>query len=113
MANVSSWCDIIAVTVGPYDTLGLKADGNLVITGLSSWRFQSVKLFSGIRPIKPKKTEMLERKTEIYNRKQAELKKERISLQEELENLKGLFFGGKRQELETGLAQIEEELNAL
>ena len=94
MANVSSWCDIIAVTVGPYDTLGLKADGNLVITGLSSWRFQSVKLFSGIRPIKPKKTEMLERK-------------------EELENLKGLFFGGKRRELETGLAQIEEELNAL
>ena len=111
--EVSRWGDIIFIAAGGNETLGLKEDGSVVITGLSSWRFQSVKLFSGIRPIKPKKTEMLERKTEIHNRKQAELKKERISLQKELENLKGLFSGGKRRDLETRLAQIEEELNAL
>ena len=43
----------------------------------------------------------------------AALEKEKASIQAELPNIKGLFSGGKRRELEARLAQIEKELSAL
>ena len=49
-----------------------------------------------------------ERKAKI-----AALKKEKADLQAELANLKGLFSGGKRRQIEARLAEIEEELKKL
>jgi alpha-tubulin suppressor-like RCC1 family protein len=34
--NVSDWTDIVAISAGAWHTVGLKADGSVVATGLDS-----------------------------------------------------------------------------
>ena len=41
------------------------------------------------------------------------MKAERAQLQAELPNIKGLFSGGKRRQMEARLAEIEAELKKL
>lgn len=50
---------------------------------------------------------------EERQKKISKLKSERAELQRELDNLRGLFTGGKRKELEVKLAQIEKDLKGL
>ena len=50
---------------------------------------------------------------EVQAKRNAALEQERDALQAELPNLKGLFSGGKRRELEAKIAEIEEELKKL
>ena len=50
---------------------------------------------------------------EAQAKRKAALEQERDALQAELPNLKGLFSGGKRRELEAKIAEIEEELKKL
>lgn len=116
--DVSGWNDIVFIAMGNGVILGIKSDGSIVVSeGYISSSFESKlnnkKLFADITLLKPKKTEMREHKIKIRNQKRVALKREQVSLQKELANLKGLFSGSKRRELENRLEQIEMELDAL
>ena len=50
---------------------------------------------------------------EVRQKKIAVLNSEKVSLNTELRNLKGLFTGKRRREIETRLAEIETELKGL
>ena len=92
--NVSDWTDIVAVTVGDNHTVGLRADGTVVAVGdndngrcnVGNWKLFSTK---------------------------EELVAEKETLTAELTNLKGLFSGMRRKEIESRLVEIEKELNTL
>lgn len=64
--------------------------------------------------IEAERQEKERRRVEAERQKKiSKLKSERSDLQVELANLKGLFSGGRRRELEAKLVQIEKELNNL
>ena len=100
--DVSEWKDIIAIYAGDFHTVGIKADGTVVAAGnnengecdVSDWR-----LFNSLDTLD------LERA--------AGLKEEQSALKSELANLKGLFAGKRRREIETRLAAIDRELKQL
>ena len=50
------------------------------------------------------------RQEEARAQRRADLEAERIRMRAELPNIKGLFSGGKRRQVEARLAEIEEEL---
>ena len=121
---MDGWRDIVSIAVGNSHTVGLKADGTVVAVGrnydgrcdVSGW-----KLFNSLDTLEQEretaKAERQRQEAEAKAKAEAErqakidaLEREKQSLQRELANLKGLFSGGKRRQLEARLAQIEEEL---
>ena len=54
-----------------------------------------------------------QRRAEQKARRIAQLQQQRADVQSELANLKGLFTGKRRREIEAQLAQIEKELKGL
>ena len=125
--DVSGWRDVVAVAAGECHTVGLKADGTVVAVGrnydgrcdVSGW-----KLFNSLDTLEQEretaKAERQRQEAEAKAKAEAErqakidaLEREKQSLQRELANLKGLFSGGKRRQLEARLAQIEAELKKL
>ena len=107
--NVSDWTDMVAVAAGDWHTVGLKADGTVVAVGdtgngkcdVSGW-----KLFNSFETIEA------ERKA-AHREKIADYERKRDNCQKELSNLKGLFTGKRRREIEERLAEIEAELKRL
>ena len=105
--EVLKWKDIIAFSANGDWVVGLKSDGTLVSTSeqlqemIGSW-----KLFDSLDTIE-------QEFAEVQAKRKAALEQERDALQAELPNLKGLFSGGKRRELEAKIAEIEEELKKL
>lgn len=94
--NVSEWTNIVAVEAGSFHTVGLKEDGTVVAAGSNKSGQSQVtdwKLFNNIDTIHQ---EWMSAKENEY----AELKKE-------LANLKGLFSGKRRTEIETRMAELE------
>ena len=92
--NVGQWRDIVAIAAGGGHTVGLKSNGTVVATGAQSYEACNVedwKLF--------------------FTRE--DLIAEREALAAELANLKGLFSGVRRKEIENRLAEIETELKRL
>ena len=97
--DVSSWKDIVWITAGLTHTVGLKADGTVVATGdntngkcdVSGW-----KLFDNYERIDEERIEALLSEKEM--------------LQNELSNLRGLFSGRRRTEIEERLSVIEKRL---
>lgn len=106
---VSGWTGIVAVVAEEYHTIGLKSDGTVVAVGknadgqcdVSGW-----KLFNSFETLEQERAAARQAKI-------AALNMEKQSLQAELANLKGLFTGKRRKEIEARLAQIEEELKKL
>ena len=114
--DVFGWTDIVAVAAGVYHTVGLKADGTVVAAGdndkgqcdVSGW-----KLFNSLDTLEQEReTAKAKAKAERQAKIDA-LEREKQSLQAELANLKGLFSGGKRRQIEARLAQIEAELKKI
>ena len=133
--NVSAWRSIIAICAGGNHTVGLRSDGTVVATGencsgqcnVSDWR-----LFSGAEELAEQQSALRERgekvrqaetrrRVEEAQRRQEEeraackvrLVREQAQLQTELSNLKGLFTGKRRKEIEIRLTEIEAELRRL
>ncbi|MCH5188577.1 MAG: TIR domain-containing protein [Oscillospiraceae bacterium] len=116
--NVSGWQDIVAIAAGDSCTLGMRADGTVVAAGLKkdiNW-----KLFDNIdnleeerRRAKEEGIRRLEEERRRIEEKKAELESTKAALQAELANLKGLFSGKRRREIEAQLANIENELKQL
>ena len=114
--NVSGWRDIVAISAGVYHTVGLKADGTVVAVGenhdgrcnVSGWR-----LFQSVDTLEEKREEAKKRLEQEKARRIAQLQQQRADVQSELANLKGLFTGMRRRELESKLAEINNELKGL
>ena len=93
---VSTWRDVVAITCGSFQTVALKADGTVAAVGqntdgqcdVGAW-----KLFYTLDTIAQEH--------------------QRAALQAELANLRGLFNGKHRKELEARLAEIDNELKGL
>ena len=103
--NVSDWRDIIAIAAGTHHTVGLKSDGTVVAAG------DNEKGQCNVGDWKLICTE--EDLAALKNTKRASLTAEKTTLQTELSNLKGLFSGKRRKEVESRLAEIEKELVSL
>ena len=114
--NFSSWKGIIAIAAGAAHTVGLKPDGTVVAVGsnqshecdVSDWKlFDSLETLPAERRAAQEKAEA-ERKAKI-----ASLEAEQAALNEELANLRGLFTGKRRKEIEARLGEISSELKKL
>ena len=114
--NVSGWRDVVAISAGEGHTVGLKADGTVVAVGenddgqcnVSGWR-----LFQSVNTLEKEREEARKRREQEKARRIAQLQQQRADVQSELANLKGLFTGMRRRELESKLAEINNELKGL
>ena len=113
MCQVGDWNDIVAIGAQYRYSMGVKADGTVVFASEKDRRLKEEleamkdwKLFDSLDVLVQARETMRDKMLG----KRAALNDETQSLQRELANLKGLFSGGKRRQLEVRLAQIEEEL---
>ena len=115
--NVSEWQDIVAVCTGDSLTVGLKADGTVAAVGNNDDEQCGVEKWKLFDNLEQERMETQQRHQEEKQRRQEEkrnvLEAERTRLQAELPNIKGLFSGGKRRQVEARLAEIEAELKKL
>lgn len=120
--NVSRWKDIVGIAAGNTYTLGLRSDGTVVGTGgkkpiinkASKW-----KLFDNIDTLEEERIRAKQKPQTggeetagptVGGNNRAAMESERTALQNELANLKGLFSGKRRKEIEARLAAIAKEL---
>ena len=132
--DVTDWDDIVAVSAGIEQTVGLKSDGTVVAVGCNGKGQCSVdgwKLFGSLETLEQERTEARKcaekarkREKEEYVRRLAEkkaaiertlmsLQQEKESLQIELANLRGLFTGKRRRQIEERIGQIDYEKERL
>ena len=139
--DVQNWRNIVAVSAGSSHTIGMKADGTVVAVGdngtgkcnVSDWKLfktdaekesdytnackwqesgttdelkKAFKIFKELKDYK----DSAERAKVCYF---SLLNTEKSTLQTELANLKGLFTGKRRKQIEARLAEIETELKKL
>ena len=119
--NVADWRDIVAIAAGFSYTLGLRSDGTVVAAGKKQGNVVDWKLFDSIDSLpqelesaKKKSLEVLRKeaaeKAAHWAKRKAELENEKAALRIELSNLKGIFTGKRRKEIEARLAEIDTEL---
>ena len=132
--DVTDWDDIVAVSAGIEQTVGLKSDGTVVAVGCNGKGQCSVdgwKLFGSLETLEQERTEARKcaekarkREKEEYARRLAEkkaaiertlmsLQQEKESLQIELANLRGLFTGKRRRQIEERIGLIDAKQKAL
>ena len=124
--NVAEWTDIVGISAGSSHTVGLRADGTVIATkyycankynryrgqcDVSEW-----KLFNNYETIKAERLKHRvadEKREATVETKRKALNREKAQLQAELANLKGLFSGGKRRDLEARIVGIDSALKNL
>ncbi|WP_316637066.1 TIR domain-containing protein [uncultured Ruminococcus sp.] len=114
--NVGTWKNVVAIAAGYNNTVGVLADGTLVATGNNEYgqcNVQGVRMFYSLESFKEDEKKAIEETEKKREEQIAVLNTEKNTLQTELANLKGLFTGKRRKEIEARLAQIESELNKL
>ena len=118
--DVGEWTDIVAVYAGDAHSVGLKTDGTLVAVGQNAHGECDVagwKLFNSMDTLEQERAEAKRREEEVRARQKEERRlaaeKQKAALQTELANLKGLFTGKRRREIEARLAEIDAELKNL
>ena len=104
--QMMDWTDLVAVAA--FDPIiGIRKNGTIVADsyiytrGMEDWR-----LFQNIDTLEQERAAHQEKRKEARRRLEAE----RTALQNELANLKGLFSGKRRKEIEARLAAIAKEL---
>ena len=109
--NVSGWTDIVAVCAGYGYTIGVRKDGRVLATGtnksgqinITSWKL--FRDYTCIAEDRQKYKELKEQLKYLNMRKGA--------YDTELANLKGLFTGKRRKELETEIASMNTQITDL
>ena len=114
---VDEWSNVVAIETGGFHTVGLKTDGTVVAVGsnnLDQCNVSDWKLFDNYETIEDDRKASIEKaKAERRAKREARVKtlsKEQSALQDELANLRGIFSGKRRREIEARLAEIEAEL---
>lgn len=98
------------------DSRAICKDGSVISLSFQGCKSEKVKLFRNVEELNARIVSFAEKEREIIrhrNEKKAELQTEKTALLNELANLKGLFTGKRRKEIETRLAQIAVELENL
>ena len=124
--DVRNWRDIVAISAGRAHSIGLKADGTVTATKAEKQSMSHFiggyqgqcevggwKLFDSISTVEAERKAALERAEAKRRARIAALKAEREKLQDELPNLRGLFSGIRRRDIEARLAEIAAELKKL
>jgi hypothetical protein len=114
--NVSSWHDIVAVSAGSHHTVALKVNGSVVATGDNGHDQRNVRSWKLFDSLDELHTLLKEREKEAEQKLQSKIKElqaEEIALKTERSNLKGLFAGVRRKQIEARLAEIESTLSKL
>ena len=119
--NVSEWKNIVAITTAYSSTTGLRADGTIISTDKKiNEKTAGWKLFNHINTIEQERNAARrkaeeERIAKEKARREAieKLDREQGALKTELANIKGLFTGKRRKEIEARLSEIERELKGL
>ena len=118
--NVSGWTDVVEIAAGDDHTVGLKSDGMVVACGsnsdgrcdVSGW-----KLFDNFDDVVNRAVAEEEKRKAAAEKRRldriAALEAEKQRIETELPHIKGLFSGGKRQDMENRLAEIEKGLEGL
>ena len=127
----TNWKNIVAISVSNYFIAGLRSDGTVVTKdskyGTDESEHQRVKewkLFNSLDTIEQELEEAAERRqieaerkaqeeAERKAKRTAELNSEKDALNSEYSNLKGLFTGKRRKEIEAKLREIDRELSNL
>lgn len=139
--DVKNWKDIVTISAGYSHTIGLKSDGTVVATGnndegqcnVSDWKLfktdeekesdyksacaaqnfgtevglkTAIEIFSSISSYKNSAEHFKECKATLLNM-------EKKALSTELSNLRGMFTGKRRKQIEARLVQIDSELKRL
>ena len=108
---MSGWTDIVAVCAGYGYTIGVRKDGRVLATGtnksgqinITSWKL--FRDYTCIAEDRQKYKELKEQLKYLNMRKGA--------YDTELANLKGLFTGKRRKELETEIASMNTQITDL
>ena len=130
--NVSKWRDIIAVACSKNNTYGLKADGTVLAVGdnthgqcnVNNWKLfnnidtleqdieeNSAKMLKNIEcERREQKINDLNRDLSTTQQSVADEEKKLLKLKSDLSNLKGLFTGKKRKELEDQIIITERKI---
>ena len=111
--NVARWRDIIAVCAGFRCTAGLKRDGTILTAGYTRPLVSNWRLFQNADNYGEEEKQAIDATKEKNARMVEQLKAESNNLYAELSNLKGLFTGMRRKQIEARLAEIETELEGL
>ena len=125
--KVSDWKNIVAIAAGHNHTIGLKEDGSVVAVGdnnsgqcdVSGWKlFNSLETIEEERKADREKAEEQDRKVrerqEQQRKSRIEIRnREKQKIQDEINQLKGLFAGKRKKELEEKLKVIDKELTEL
>ena len=126
--EISQWTDIVAIKMIDKGVLAVKRDGTLVAVGNEAEerlkKHPEVRLFQDADRVKENLQRRRDRvqaaameKLRIAEEKRqariSALNREKESLSTELRNLKGLFIGKRRREIEARLAEIESVLKGL
>ena len=98
----------MSVSTKGWFAVGLKSNNTVVAVGNNDEGQCNISNWKLLRTKEEKKAEEEARQQRI-----ATLNTEKANLQTELANLKGLFSGKRRKEIEARLAQIENELKGL
>ena len=103
--TVSSWKEIVAIASADHFVAGLRKDGTVVCAAQRGYEMDvsNWKLFETAE----EKAARVERERKV---RITELTNEQVTLQTELANLKGIFSGKRRKEIEARLAEIDAEL---
>ena len=139
--ELSNWKDTVAVSAGEGFTIGLKSDGTVVAVGFNNFGqcdVASWKLFKSEAEIEADylsacqwqsagKSDSLKRAADMFRSlkdykdsvERAKectkplLNEEKNSLQTELSNLKGIFSGKRRKQIEARLVEIDQKIKDL
>ena len=123
--EVGAWRDVVAIyNIDHGRIMGIRTDGTILVSkfypsqkrpdeedplkDVVHW-----KLFNSIDTIEEERKEAAAQENAKRKARREALNTEKTSLQTELSNLKGLFNGKRRKEIETRLAEIDAELEKL
>ena len=107
--NVSSWKDIVAIVVNSDRTVGLQSNGTMIMNKNNSYLLfdDYEKYYEWRKEVERKKNELIEKRKEERIK---QLLSEQTELQNDLANLKGIFSGKRKKEIENQLQAIQTEL---
>lgn len=117
-SDVETWSDIVAIsaTEGNQAVIGLKSDGTVVAAPKTMNQYEW-KLFENVDTVDEEleafQKEFEEREARKKKERLAHLKSEKEQLLQQIPNLKGLFVGAKRKQIEARVTELEREISEL
>ena len=116
--NVTHWKNIVAISAGHEHTVGLREDGTVVTTNKPRYysgqcEVGGWKLFDSLEELEQRITAIRDGRKQALYSKLAASRQRQNAAQTELSNLKGLFLGRRRKELEAEIVSLDRQIAEL